>query len=107
MLLVQPLVAAVFLVTGIHEQAMEPHAEALGIAQLWELAPAQQECLLDRVLGMLGVTQDAVGDGVAAVAMHVDELGECVLVAVARPFDQPVRHRALRLAPDSRALRQL
>ena len=100
MLLVQRLWRRYSSSTGIHEEAMEPHAEAFGIAQLRGLGPAQQEGLLDGVLGTFRVTQDAVGDGVAAVAMQVDELGGCVLVAVARPFDQPVRRRALRLAPD-------
>jgi hypothetical protein len=78
-----------------------PDLEALGVAQPWELAPGEEECLLDSVLGPLDIAQDPVGDGVAAVTVQVEELGEGDLVARACSFDQPRSHgRTSRLRPN-------
>ncbi len=73
---------------------MEPDLEALGVAQPRELAPGEEECLLDGVLRPLHVPEDPVRDGEAAVAFQVDELGEGALVALPRPLDQPRPHWA-------------
>src|SRR4029079_12533315 len=69
-------VPAEFLVTGIHEEPMEPDLEALRIAQPWQLAPGEEECLLDGVLGPLDIAEDPVRDGEAAVTVQVEELGK-------------------------------
>lgn len=66
---------------------------ALRVPQARKLAPRKEEGLLHRVLGPLNMPQDAVGDGEAAVAIEVDELGERILVAVTRPLDQRRTHR--------------
>ena len=56
---------AALLVTGIHEQPMEPGREAFRIAQPRELAPGEEECLLDGVLGSFDIAKDPVRDRVA------------------------------------------
>ena len=82
---------------------MEPGLEALRIAQPRELAPGEEECLLDGVLGPLDIAKDPVRDGVAAVTVQVDEVREGDVVAVPRPFDQPRPHgRDSGGAPDGR-----
>src|SRR3954454_22123554 len=53
-----PPMPARLLVTGVHEEPMEPWAEALGIAQPWEFPPGEEECLLDGVLGLLRIAQN-------------------------------------------------
>ena len=83
---------APFLVAGVHQQAVEPDLETLRLPQARKLAPTEQVCLLHRVLRPLDIPQDAVGDGKAAVAIEVDELGECVFVAVTRSLDQRCTH---------------
>ena len=85
---------------------MEPDLEALGVAQPREFAPGEEECLLDGVLGPLHVPEDPVRDGVAAITVQVDELGEGDLVALPRPLDQPRPNGLPPAAPDARALRR-
>ena len=102
------LVAAVFLVTGIDEEAVQPRRRSdPDRAALGARARQSRNACWTASWARSAVTQDAVGDSVAAVAVEIDELGEGGLVAITRPFDQPVGHRGLPLAPDSRALRQL
>ena len=79
---------------------MEPDIEALGVAQPWELAPGEEECLLDGVLRPLHVPEDPERDGVAPIAVQVDELGEGALVASPRQLDQPRPHGFPPTAPD-------
>jgi len=71
---------------------MEPDLEAVRIPEPWQLTPGEEECLLDRVLGPLDIAKDPIRDGVATVAVQVDELGEGSFVALPRPFDQPRPH---------------
>jgi len=91
-LVAPPLVLAVLLVTGVHEESMEPDLEAFRVAQLRKLAPGEKECLLDGVLSPLDIAKDPVRDGVAAVTVQVDEIGKGNLVALPRSLDQPYPH---------------
>jgi len=90
-----PPVPAELLVTGVHEKSMEPDLEALRISQPRELAPGEEECLLDGVLGPLRIAQDAIRDRVAEVAVEIDELTESGIVPFASLFDQPRPHVAV------------
>jgi hypothetical protein len=85
-------VPARLLVTGIHEQAMEPDVEAFGIAEPRKVAPGEEECLLDGVTRPFAIAKDPIRDGVAPAAVEVDELGEGDVVAPTSPFDQPRPH---------------
>jgi hypothetical protein len=62
------------LVTGIHEESVEPGRKAIRIAEPRELTPGEEERLLDRVLGTFDIAQDPVRDAVAQVAVQVDQL---------------------------------
>ena len=73
---------------------MEPDLEALRISQPRELAPGEEECLLDGVLGLLDIAKDPVRDGVAAVTVEVDQVREGAFVAPPRQLDQPRSHCA-------------
>ena len=87
-----PPMTAVFLVTGVHEEPVEPDLEAFGIAQPRELSPGEKECLLDGVLGPLDIAKDPIRNGVETVAVEIDELLEGDVVASSCPFDQPRPH---------------
>ena len=71
---------------------MQPGTEALRVAQPGELAPGEEECLLDGVLCTLGIAKDPIRDREAQVAVEVDELGEGDIVTLPCPFDQPRPH---------------
>jgi hypothetical protein len=71
---------------------MEPGTEAFRIAEPWEFAPGEEECLLDRVLCPLRVAQDPICDRVAQVAVEVDQFGEGDIVALPCLLDQPRPH---------------
>ena len=79
---------------------MQPWTEPLRVAQPREVAPGEEECLLDGVLRPLRVPEDPVRDRVAQVAVEVDEFGEGDIVAVPCPFDQPRPHCGTPAAPD-------
>ena len=71
---------------------MEPDLETLRVSQPWEIAPREEECLLNGVLGPLDIAKDPKRDGVATVAVEIDELPEGDIVAIACPFDQTRAH---------------
>jgi hypothetical protein len=80
------------LVTGIHEQPMEPDFKAFRVAEPWELAPGDEECLLDGVLCATDIAKDPICDGVAAVTVQVDELFKGDIVPISRSLNQPRSH---------------
>src|SRR4051794_3375086 len=84
--------APMLLVTGIHEQPAEPGREALCIPEPRELAPREEECLLDSILSTLDIAKDPIRDRVAQVTVQVDQLREGDLVTIARLLDQPRPH---------------
>ena len=79
-----PPVPAELLVTGVHDEPVEPDLEALGVTQLRKLAPREEECLLDGVLGPLDIAQDPVRDGVAPVTVQVESSVKATCVALPR-----------------------
>jgi hypothetical protein len=83
------------LVTGIHEESVEPGREALRFAKSRELTPRKQEGVLHRVLGSFDIAQDPIRDGEAQVAVQVDQLRERDIVAALGSFDQPRPHWAV------------
>ncbi len=79
---------------------MEPDVEALGLAKPRKVTPGNEEGLLDCVLRPIQVPDDPVCDGIAAIAVEVDERREGDVVAIARLLDQPRSHgRPSRLRP--------
>jgi hypothetical protein len=95
--------AAQLLVACIDQEPIQPRRETLGVAKPRELAPGEEECLLDRVLGPIAIAKDPIRDAVAQVAVQVDELREGNVVAITSPFDQPRPHeRVSSGAPDGR-----
>jgi hypothetical protein len=70
---------------------------------LRELAPGEEECLLNGVLSALDIAQDSIRDGVAEVAVEVHEVAERDIVAIPRSFDQARPHvTVLRTRPVGR-----
>jgi hypothetical protein len=86
---------------------MEPDLEALRITQSRELAPGEEVCLLDGVLGLLDIAKDPVRDGVAAVTVEVDQVCEGTFVALHRLLDQPRSHWATSRLRRSSALQRV
>jgi hypothetical protein len=85
------------LVAGIHEEPVKPDLEVFRITEPGKLAPGQKKSLLDGVLGSLDIAKDPIRDGVATVAVEVDEFSEGDVIAGTRPFDQPRPHLAVSL----------
>src|SRR5262245_61278886 len=79
-------------VAGMHEDAMDPRLEALRIPQLRDLAPGEDEGVLQRVLGEARVAQDALRDGVERVTDLVHQDGERLAVAAPSLFDEDPIH---------------
>jgi len=71
-----------------HEDPIEPAVEPLDVAQLWQLAPAADECLLDRVLGKVRVPKDEPGNCVEAVDLASGESPEGFSIPALRSFDE-------------------
>ena len=71
---------------------MQPWSEPFRIPQPREIAPGEEECLLDGVLRPFGIAKDPIRDGVAQVTVEVDQLREGDVVTVTGPFDQPRPH---------------
>lgn len=82
------------LVTGIHEESMQPDLETLGVSQPREFAPGKKECLLHGVLCSIGIAKDPICDAKASAAVEVDERLEGEFIASSCPFDHPYRHGA-------------
>src|SRR5688572_14927784 len=89
-----PPMAAQLLVTGVDEEPVQPRRETVRVAQPRELAPGDEECLLNDVLGSLDVAQNSVRDRVAQVTVEVDQLRKGDVVALPSALDQPRPHWA-------------
>ena len=61
-----PLSAAGFVDGRVHEQAVEPGVEPVGIAQPRQVSPGPDQALLDRVARELGVPEDEASGRVHA-----------------------------------------
>ena len=72
----------------MYEDPVQPTVESVDIAQLRELPPAPNECLLDCVFGERGVTEDEPGDREQAVDFGRGQPTEGLTIAVARLFDE-------------------
>ena len=75
---------------------MHPRLEALGVAQVRDLAPGGDEGVLQRVLGEARVAEDPERDRVQPVAHPVHQGREGVAVAAPGPFDEVSIHLGLR-----------
>ena len=71
---------------------MDPGLEALGIPQVRQPAPGQDEGVLQRVLGEPRVAQDPVRDRVERVADLVHQDGKRLSVAPTGPLDEVSIH---------------
>lgn len=90
---------AALVVTGVDEQPPEPRLEAVGVAQLGQLPPRADEALLDRVVGAVHVTQDAVRQGVEPVERRRGERLIGISIPLSGLLHELSLHRAiLRLA---------
>ena len=73
---------------GVDGQAMDPGVEPLGIAKSRQVAPGPDQRLLDGVARELRVPEDQAGRRVQPRKRRVDELGEGVMIALPRAFDE-------------------
>jgi hypothetical protein len=67
---------------------MEPGVETLGIAKSGEVPPGSDVSLLDGVTCEFRVPEDQPGCRVQPHDRRVDELGEGVMIALLRSFDE-------------------
>ena len=81
----------------MNDQAVQPGVEPLAVAQRRKVAPGAEQRLLGGVLGAVRITQDPVGQGIAAVDAGRHQGRERVLVAIPGPLDELGLHLQLRL----------
>lgn len=81
-------------IASADQKSVKPGFQAAVIAQRGQLAPRDQEGLLDRVLRSAGVAQDPIRDGVEPIAELRDERRERFLVAPLRTIHEVWAHRA-------------
>ena len=79
-------------VAGVDEDPVDPGLEALGLPQVRQPPPGEDEGVLQRVLGEPRVAQDPVGDRVERVADLVHQDGERLSVAPTGPLDEVSIH---------------
>jgi len=84
--------AARFRMTCVHDQAIRPGLETVGIPELPQVAPRIKQGLLGGVLGKGRVAQDPARHGVEAVTDAPDNVVERLFVALHRPLDEPPLH---------------
>ncbi len=73
---------------GVDEQSMDPGVESLDVAQRGQVTPGPDEGLLDRVSRELAIPEDQAGGRVQPRDGLAGELGEGVMIASLRPFDE-------------------
>jgi hypothetical protein len=73
---------------GIREESLQPGVEAVRIAKTGQVAPGADHGLLDGVARELPVAEDQTGGRVQPRETHVEELGEGLMIASPRPFDE-------------------
>ena len=80
------------LVAGAHREPAEPGVPGVRITERANMAPGQQERILDRILGAIRVAQDEVGDAEQPRMRCPHELGVGIDVTAHRPLDQLPLH---------------
>ena len=71
-----------FVVAGTDEQPIRPGLEALRITQLGQSLPDVQERLLGRILGLVDITQDRMGDREERSCSLAGQASERLLIAM-------------------------
>lgn len=67
---------------------MEPGVETIVLLEGREVPPGAEECLLGRVLGTMGIAQDAIGEPIAAVDVGGSQGRESIAIPSAGPLDE-------------------
>ena len=80
------------LVTGVDGEAPDPRVPGVGIAQGLEVLPCREQCVLDRVLGPIGVAEDEARQPEQSPGRGPHQLAEGVVVAGLRPLDERSIH---------------
>ena len=71
---------------------MDPRLEPVGLTQVWEPPPGEDEGVLQRVLGETRVAQDPERDGVERVADLVHQDGERLAIPMPSLLDEASVH---------------
>ena len=80
----------------IGQDAVEPGAEPVRIAETRQVAPGDHQCVLQSVLGPVDIPEDPVRDRVEAVTMQLHQVDECLLVAALGRLDEVPIHPTVR-----------
>ncbi len=72
----------------VGQDAVEPGAEPVRIAEAREVTPGDHQRVLQGVLGPVDVPKDPVRNREAAVAMKANQVDECLLVAMLGRYDE-------------------
>ncbi len=90
---------------GVHEQAVQPRVEPVGVAQAGQVAPGTDQGVLDSIARELRVPQDEAGGRVQPGRRRRGERGKGVVIASPCPLDElPSVHR---LGPSAWAGREM
>ena len=80
-------------IAGVDQEPVEPRLQATVVAQGRQLAPGNEEGLLDRVLRPDHVAQDPIRNGVEPIAVLEDKAGKGLFVPSLRATDEVGVHR--------------
>ena len=84
----------------VGQDAVEPGAEPVRIAEAREVTPGDHQRVLQSILGSVDVPKDPVRNREAAVAMKAYQVDECLLVAALGRYDEiPIHSHPSGLAP--------
>ena len=94
--------------TRADDQAVEPGVESIRIAEVGQVAPGDDEGVLQGILGSIDVTQDPLGKDEETTEARLDQLGIRLAVPVPRRLDQIAIHPApILVAPSGGVVRTL
>ena len=80
----------------IGQDAVEPGAEPVRIAETRQVAPGDHQCVLQSVLGPVDIPEDPVRDRVEAVTMQLHQVDESLLVTALGRIDEVPIHPTVR-----------
>jgi hypothetical protein len=83
-----------------NQDPIRPAVEPLDVAQLGKLSPAADECLLDSILGKIGVPENEPRDDQEAVHLTRGKLSERLPVSLPRSLDEDLPHACRRARAD-------
>ena len=79
-------------IAGSDRQAIEPGVPRVRITQRAQVPPGHQQCVLDGILGAVGIAKDEAGDAIQPAERCLHQLREGIEVPVPGQLDERSLH---------------